>query len=467
MGTRIATNEDAVGLFGIWSAPFGRGSLRLAAAVAVLLLTEQGVQAAILLEGARVIVDARRAPIENAAILVDKGKIVKVGKAGEIAAPAGTTRVDLTGKTVIPALIDTHIHIGYQKDATYSAANYTRENLMDQLRRYAYAGVTAVMSLGTDPGDEPFVTRAYQERTGGTQFLFAGRGIAAPNAGPGDTALKPSAWAVSTIDQARNAVREEIAKKVDFVKVWVDDRGGAVKKTPPEIYRAVIDEAHKRKTRVIAHVFYLEDARELVKAGVDGFAHLVRDQEMDDALIAEMKRKGVVVMPNLGLAANRADTAPDGWLNDPLYRETTPEAIIARVRTSYANRTPQALAAAQKMYGLMRKNLQKLNAAGVTIVLGGDSGAVPDHFHGFSSHHEMQWMAEAGMTPAQVLNAATVTGADFLKLRDKGTLDSGKSADFIVLDANPLEAIANTRKIAKVYFHGQEIDREALRKGWN
>jgi len=367
---------------------------------------------------------------------------------------------------VIPALIDTHIHIGYQRGASYSAANYTRENLMDQLQRYAYVGVTAVMSLGTDPGDEPFVTRAFQERSGGTRLLFAGRGIAAPNAGPGDIALKPSAWAVSTIDQARNAVREEIAKGVDFVKVWVDDRGGTVKKTPPEIYRAVIDEAHKRKTRVIAHVFYLEDARDLVKAGVDGFAHLVRDQEMDDALIAEMKRKGVVVMPNLGLAANRADASPQ-WLDDPLYKETTPEAIIARVRMSYANRTPQALAAAQKTYTLMRKNLQKLKAAGVTIVLGGDSGAVPDRFHAFTSHHEMQWMAEAGMTPAQVLTAATSAGADFLRLRDQGTLDAGKSADFIVLDANPLEAIANTRKIAKVFFHGQQVNREALRNGWN
>ncbi|MEQ1947224.1 MAG: amidohydrolase family protein [Bryobacteraceae bacterium] len=444
----------------------GKGIARaLLIAMGVAMSVAQRLPAATLLEGARVIYDARKAPIENGAILIDKGKIVKVGKAGEMQAPSGVERVDLKGKTVMPALIDTHIHIGYQKDASYAALNYTRENLMDQLQRYTYAGVAAVMSLGTDPGDILPQQRAYQERNGGTQILFAGRGIAAPNAGPGDGALKPSAYAVSTVEQARGAVRAEIARKVDFIKVWVDDRGGTVKKTSPEIYRAVIDEAHKRKARVIAHVFYLEDARELVKAGVDGFAHLVRDQEMDGALIAEMKQKGVVVMPNLGIASNRAGES-NGWLDEPLYKETTPEPIIARVRGALANRTPQALAAAQTTYALMQKNLQKLNAAGVTLVLGGDSGAVPDHFHAFTSHREMQLMAEAGMTPAQVLASATVTGADFLRLRDKGTIEAGKSADLLVLDANPLENIANTRRIAHVYLGGQNVNREALKRGW-
>lgn len=442
-----------------------RAWIQLTLALFVGGLSSSVSHAATLLENARVIYDARKPAIENGAILIDKGKVAKVGKAGEVTAPTGTTRVDLSGKTVIPALIDTHVHIGYQKDASYSAANYTRDNLSDQLQRYAYAGVSTVMTLGTDPGDVLPQQRAYQERNGGTQILFAGRGIAAPNAGPGDAALKPSAWAVSTVDQARGAVRAEIERKVDFIKVWVDDRGGAVKKTPPEIYRAVIDEAHKRKARVIAHVFYLEDARDLVKAGVDGFAHLVRDQEMDDALIAEMKQKSVVVMPNLGIAANRADEST-AWMDDPLYKETTPEAVIARVRAALANRTPQALAASQKTYALMQTNLRKLNAAGVTIVLGGDSGAVPDHFHAFTSHREMQMMAEAGMTPSQVLTAATAAGADFLRQRERGTIEVGKSGDLLVLDANPLDGIANTRKIAKVYLQGQEINREKLRNGW-
>ena len=127
----------------------------------LILLAATGAYAATLLEGARVIVDARRAPIENAAILIDHGKIVKIGKKGSIAA-AGAVRVDLSGKTVIPALIDTHIHIGYQRDLSYSADNFNRENLIDQLNRYAYCGIAAVLSLGTDPGELPFQLRAEQ-----------------------------------------------------------------------------------------------------------------------------------------------------------------------------------------------------------------------------------------------------------------------------------------------------------------
>jgi imidazolonepropionase-like amidohydrolase len=404
--------------------------------------------------------------VENSALVVENGRIIAVGTKGGVRVSVKAQHVALSGKTVMPALIDTHIHIGYQKGATYSADNYTRDNLVDQLQRYSYAGVAAVMSLGTDPGDIAFQQQAEQQRKGGTLLLLAGRGIAAPNAGPGDAALKPSAWAVSTPDQARSAVREEIAKKVDFIKVWVDDRGGAVKKTPPEIYRAVIDEAHKHGVRAIAHVYYLDDAKDLARSGIDGFAHLVRDKEIDDEFIALVKQRGIYCMPNLNIAAIRALADPPAWLDDPLMRDTTPQVIIDRVRASFANKTPQALEAARKTYAIMQKNLQKLNDAGAKIILGGDSGAVPDHFHAFTSHRELQWMAEAGMTPAQVLTAGTVSAAEFLKLKDKGSLEKGKSADFIVLDANPLENIANTRKITKVFLGGRELDRAALRANW-
>ena len=419
-----------------------------------------------LFEGARLIADPRQPTIENAAFLVENGRITKMGLRGAVTVEPRAKRVDLTGKTVIPALLDTHIHVGYQKDLSYSAASYTRANITDQLQRYAYAGVTAVMSLGTDPGEVAFAQRTGQQREGGTLLLLAGRGIAAPNAGPGDMALKPSAWPVSTPEEARRAVREEVAKKVDFIKVWVDDRGGSVKKTSPEIYRAVIEEAHKLGVRAIAHVFYLEDAKDLARSGVDGFAHLVRDKEVDEEFIALVKQHGIYVMPNLNITANRTSADPPAWLDDPLMIETTPKVILDRVRASYAARTPQALEASRKMYALMQRNLQKLNQAGVKIILGGDSGAVPDHFHAFTSHRELQWMVEAGMTPAQALTAATVTAADFLRLNDKGTLVVGKSADFVVLDADPLENIAHSRRISKVYFNGRELDRAALRSSW-
>lgn len=422
--------------------------------------------AAVLYEGARVIADARQPPLEDAAFLVDQGRVTGIGRKGSLKVPKNAGRVDLTGTTVIPALLDTHIHIGYQRDLTYSAANYTRGNLAGQLQRYAYAGVAAVLSLGTDPGEMPFLQRAQQKRTGGTVLLLAGRGIAAPNAGPGDAALKPSAWSVSTAEEARNAVRQEAARGADIIKVWVDDRGGTVAKTSPEVYRAVIDEAHKRKLRAIAHVFYLDDAKDLARSGIDGFAHLVRDKDIDDELVTLIKQHGIFVMPNLSLAGNRTLNAPPTWLDEPLSVETTPPVILDRARAAYGSRTLQTLEASRRAWDLLRRNLAKLNTAGVKIVLGGDSGAVPDHFHAYTSHRELEWMVEAGMSPAQALTAGTATAAEFLRLKNRGTLAAGVSADFVVLNANPLDGIANTRRIVDVYLRGQKVDRAALRAGW-
>ena len=417
---------------------------------------------AVVFEGARLIVDARKPPIDDAAFLVENGRIVKVGKKGALKIPAGAVRIDLSGKTVMPALLDPHVHLGYQKGITYSAANFTRANMIDQLDRYAYAGVAAVLSMGTDLGDLPFELRA--ERGPGRALLFtAGKGMASPDAGPGNAELKPSAYALTSEAEARRAVREQVAKKVDFIKVWVDDRNGTVKKTPPEIYRAIIDEAHKLHTRVVAHVYYLDDAKGLARAGIDAFAHLVRDQEMDEESIALVKEHHVFMMPNLGLAESRTHAEPAAWLDDPLYRETTPAALVERVRASYALRTPAAVEAAQKTYRIMQRNLAKLDAAGALIGFGADSGAVPDYFHAYNTHRELQLMVEAGMTAAQALTAVTVTSAEFLRLQDHGTLDAGKAADFLVLDGDPLNDVANTRKIAKVYLRGQELDRAAMR----
>jgi imidazolonepropionase-like amidohydrolase len=430
--------------------------------------TSGSTQTAVLFEGARVIYDTRRPPIANGALLIDQGRIVSAGRKGEVRAPSGAARVDLTGKTVMPALIDSHVHLGYQKGLSYAAGNFTRENLIDQLNRYAYSGVAAVLSLGTDPGDLPFKLRAEQDfgLLGGALYLTAGRGFAAPDAGPGTPAMKASAYGITTEEQARQGVREQIARNVAFVKIWVDDRNGTVPKLRPALYRAIIDEAHMQGTRVIAHVYYLDDAKDLARAGIDAFAHLVRDREMDAEVIALIKRRKVLVMPNLGIAQSRTPAEAPAWLDDSLYKETTPSAIIDRVRAFYVHRPADAVEAARKTYGIMQHSLAKLNAAGVRIGFGADSGAVPDHFHAYTSHRELQLMVEAGMTPAQALTAATVTSADFLRLADRGTLEPGKRADFIVLDANPLDDIANTKRIADVYMGGRKLDRQAMRAAW-
>jgi imidazolonepropionase-like amidohydrolase len=423
---------------------------------------------ATLFEGARIIVDARKPPVEDGVLLVEKGRVAAVGRKGDVRPPANASRVSLAGKTVMPAIVDAHVHLGYQVGTTFAAENYTRETLVDQLNRYQYAGVAAVLSLGTDPPDLPDRIRSEQlaGRLGGALFMFAGRGIAAPNAGPGTPELKASAYGVTTEDEARRAVRAEIARQADVVKIWVDDRNGAVQKLSPPLYRAVIDEAHKNRARVVAHIFYLADAKDLARAGVDAFAHLARDREVDDELVALMKEHRVSQMPNVAISENGVHAQPPAWLDDRLLAQVAPAAVIQRVRESYARRTPEAVARAQATYATMERSLAKLNAAGVPIVLGTDDGAVRDHFYAFTPHRELQLLAHAGLPPARVLEIATRSTAEFLKLADLGTLDAGKRADFVVLDANPLDDVANTRAISAVYSRGASIDRGALRAAW-
>jgi imidazolonepropionase-like amidohydrolase len=423
---------------------------------------------AILFEGGRLIVDARRPPIENAALLVVDGRIASSGRKGRLTVPPGAVRIDFTGKTIMPALVDAHVHLGYQVGLTFSADNFTRETLVDQLNRYAYAGIAAVLSLGTEPGDLPFQIRADQEagKLGGALLLTAGRGIAAPNAGPGTPELKAAAYGVTTEEEARRAVREQVAHKVAFIKIWVDDRNGTVAKLSPALYRAVIDEAHTLKTRVIAHIFYLDDAKDLARAGVDAFAHLVRDKEVDAELVGLMKQHGIVQMPNIAISENAIHAAAPAWLGAPLLREVQPAAVIDRVRDSYARRSPETVARAQATYGLMERSMAALNAAGITMVLGTDDGAVRDHFYAYTAHRELTLLAHAGMTPARILDVATRATAEFLRLPDLGTLDAGKRADFIVLTANPLDAVANTQQIDAVYARGAALDRAALRAAW-
>jgi imidazolonepropionase-like amidohydrolase len=448
-------------------------SLRLAAfgllvVAALSAHTPQPASTPTLFEGGRLIVDARRPPIERAAFLVEHGRIVMVGRAGDVKAPAGAARVDLTGKTIVPALADAHVHLGYQVGLNFAAENFTRETLVDQLNRYAYSGIAAVLSLGTEPGDLPAQIRAEQTagRLGGALFLTAGRGIAAPNAGPGTPELKAAAYGVVTEDDARRAVREQVARKVDFVKIWVDDRNGTVQKLSPALYRAVINEAHTRNMRVVAHIFYLDDAKDLARAGVDAFAHLVRDKEIDDELVTLIKQHNVAVMPNIAISENAIHAEPPAWLDAPLLHETAPAAAIDRVRSSYARRPPEAVARARTTYTAMERSLAKLNAAGVTIVLGTDDGAVRDHFYAFTAHRELQLLAHAGMAPARILDVATRATAAFLRLPDRGTLEAGQRADFIVLGANPLDDIANTQTIEAVYTRGEALDRPALRAAW-
>ena len=422
-----------------------------------------------LVDGTVITFDSRNTVAQ--AIAIGDGAIVAVGTSAEIKARArdGARIVDLAGRFVMPTLISTHVHPGFQKGVTYVAANYGRETVMNDLNRALYFGVSVVQSQGIERGDVLYRIRVDQAAgtLGGAKLLVAGRGIGAPNAGPGAAAYAGIAYEITTEAEARSAVEELAASKVDIVKIWVDDRNGRAPRLSPALYRAVIDAAHERDLRVNAHVFYHSDAEGLVAAGIDGLVHLVRDVEMSDALIAEIVARNVYVNANLSSPRRAAQVGVPQWLTsaDPMLQlltESVAPDVIAKMETAFRQRDSEAAAYARERYAVLERSLAKLGAAGAKVMLGADTG-VEDHLFGLAEHLELQAMVDAGMTPQQALVAATSRAAEYLHLDDRGSLVPGKRADLLVLDANPLDDIVNTRRISRTVIHGVEIDRAALR----
>ena len=405
------------------------------------------------------------------AIAMGGGKIVAVGTSAEIKARAGTGArvIDLAGKAVMPTLVSTHVHPGFQRGLTYAAANFTRDTVINDLYRALYFGVSVVQSQGIERGDVLYRIRADQAAgtLGGAKLRVAGRGIGAPNAGPGAAAYAGIAYEITTDAEARQAVADLAANKVDVVKVWVDDRNGRAPRLSPALYGAVIDEGHRRGLRVNAHVFYHDDAVGLVAAGIDGLVHLVRDIEMSDTLIAEIVKRNVYINANMSSPRRATQVGSPRWLTpaDPmlqLLKDSVAPGVIARMESAFGSRDPAAAAVSRQQYAILERSLAKLAAAGAKVVLGADTG-LEDHFFGLAEHLELQAMVDAGMTPAQALVAATSRAAEYLHLDDRGSLVPGKRADLLVLDASPLDDIVNARRISRMFINGVEIDRAALR----
>ena len=461
--------------------------MRTALPLVLLLMTAGRFAAAqagvTVFEGARLIT-GDGGVIENAAFVVENTQFTQVGRKGAVQIPAGAVHVDLAGKTVMPDKVDLHGHFGYQHDSdgTMAKEYYTRDNLIDHLQKLAYYGVSATIGIGdlvdrsdlqggrTNWGNVPLRVRD-QIVPGAALFRTAGTGIAWPGSGAnGHPSRMDVPYPVTTVEEARAAVQDNARIKPEFIKIWVDDRGGRVKKLTPPLYLAIVDEAHKLNIPVAAHNVTLADAKLLMRAGVEGWLHLpVRNGEVpDDELLGIIKdRIALRDRPNLWFNPGAGWTASsrESW-DDPLLRETiSPQQIQAQWGDYLAKLTPESVERARRNLRQMgATNALKLRAAGMKIALGSDTGQTR-FFIGWMGQLEFENWVYMGLTPMEAIVAATRDSAEAGHF-NTGLIAPGKSADFTVLDANPLDDIGNSRRIDQVWLRGQKVDRAGLRAKW-
>jgi len=452
--------------------PFACLHLVLLLQLLLLSCAEKPVQApatpsgpvAVVIDGAQVWDGTGAAPVQDAVVVIKGDRIDAIGPRGSVTVPVDARTVDAKGKTIIPGLINMHGHVGMTKGLKQGKENYTKENILAQLKQYARYGVTTVMSLGTD-FEAMFELRgpAKSDESPRAAVFTAGRGFTGKNGYPavlpGNAGIPVE---VDNVDEVKAHIQELAQQKVDMVKIWVDDHWGHYVKIRPELYKAIIEEAHKNNLRVMAHLFYLGDAKSLVGAGLDGMAHSVRDREVDDALIKTLKEKNSFAVATLTREESTFIYAePPAFLDDPFFARWTDPEVIKALKDPAWGKKVKSDPDFPKYAGQLKmgqKNLKKLFDAGVKLAFGTDTGP-PARFQGFFEHRELELMVQAGLTAAQALKIATLNTAECLRAeKDVGTLEKGKRADLIVLDANPLEDILNTRKINQVWIGGREVN---------
>ncbi len=415
------------------------------------------------LRGARLVDGSGGAPLDNATIVIRDGRIVAIGPSAGTPVPTGAEVVEYAGKTIIPGLISDHSHVGIFVGLKAAPENYSRDIILRQLKQLEAYGVTTVMALGLNgPLFYELRPELHAGRIPGADLFGADQGVGVVGGQPSAAVVPVGENQVSrpgTAERARESVRQMAARKTDMVKIWLDGAGGLMPKIPPEVYSAVIDEAHKNGLRVAAHIYDLDDAKAIVRAGVDVIAHGVRDKPVDAEFIDMMKVRSVWYISTIVLDYTGYVFAEQpSWMREPFLQRALHPAVRAQFDDpAYRERT-LALPATAKNRAAVATNKQNLKAvhdAGVQIGFGSDSG-VGLRIPGVAEHLELALMVEAGLTPIEAITNATANAAKLLKLDDRGVLATGKLADLVILDGDPTGDIANSRKIHAVWHHGKK-----------
>jgi imidazolonepropionase-like amidohydrolase len=427
-------------------------------------LTAQAQTETYLLQDVRLIDGTGKPARDHVNILVTGGRIARLSS-GAIKAP-GSHVLKLSGKTVMPAIINGHGHLGLTQGVTTSPDNYTQANVERELDQYQRYGVTTMISLGMNKDLlYQFIQRQQEGTMDGAMALTADRGLGVPGSVPPVKVGADQVYRPATPEQARQDVREMASRHPSLIKMWVDTNLGKLPAPNPAVYGAAIDEAHNLHFRVAAHVFYLADAKRLLADHVDILAHSIRDVQIDPATVAAIKKQGVFYIPTLQLEESFYIYAEHpSWMDTPFFRDATNGQLWQQLNSpAYKQKVERdpTTPVHRKALQTASVNLKLLHDAGVKVSFGTDSGANPYRIAGFAEHRELQLMVAAGLTPMQAIQCATQEAARMLKIDDQtGTIETGKYADLLVLNDDPSTNILNTQKIALVFHRGKQVPHE-------